>query len=192
MKAREKRERVLVGLYSASKASSFDRFLTLESIASDNAIPLDRGEARLIARDLEGRGFLIGLTITNGGAHARISTSGIEEAEDLIDLHPEYAAQNAGADYVPTSSISFDDDKNLETLAGLVRGSNSGTDTERTAALAEIAVFEASILQPVIATDLIDRFVNWVLKWITDKFTDAAIATVATAIIVKLAPFLAT
>ena len=196
MKTREKKDRLLVALHLETIRSGFGREFAPAEVADSANIPRQPGELRTWIDSLEGNGFLKVSRYLGGGAdggmHAEITASGNEAAEDLLEEHPEYGTNSGQRQYIPTASILLEEGENLGSLAELVRGSNSGTDTERTAALAEIAIFEASLQQPVVATDLIDRFVNWVLKWITAKFTDAAIATVVGAIIVKLAPFLAT
>jgi hypothetical protein len=192
MKTREKRERLLVGLYHQAKKAGFDSYIDANALADQLGLESAAGEIRSWTKELETYRYVAGRYTLAGGVSVRLTARGSEEAEELLEKHPEYSSSDEGIRYVTSSAITFDDSQDLTSLAALVRSSNAGSDFERTEALAEIAVFEAAVQQPVIATDLIDRFVNWVLKWIASKFPDAVIQTVIAAIIVRLVPFLAT
>ncbi len=71
----------------------------------------------------------------------------------------------------------------LETLQNEARGANDVDEEDRLIALSEIAVFEATIVQQRISTDLIQRFVDTVLGWIERTFTAAAVQDVAQRLI---------
>jgi hypothetical protein len=79
----------------------------------------------------------------------------------------------------------------LRELQSQVRTSNDGDPEEREIALSEISAFEATLSQSRVSAELIDRFVNRVLRWIISKFSDALLGAVAGALVVKLIPFLA-
>lgn len=202
MKTKEKRERLLVGIYLSAKADGFDRYLDIREIADALNLERNSGELRLWVKDLDQTGKLeVSYTLgggSDGGMSGMLTSYGLEEAEDLIEANPGYLEPSAldiadlAPSYLSSETIIFDEDDNLTTLSRSVRGSNSASEEDRIVALAEIAAFEAALSQPVIATDIVDRFVTYVLKWITTKFPDEAIKLVIAAIIVKLAPILAT
>lgn len=78
----------------------------------------------------------------------------------------------------------------LGSLKEAVRGSNESSEEDKERALYEIAVFEASIISPVAATDLIQRFVDRVLGWMTTVFTAAVVAEVAERLVKALLPLI--
>ena len=78
----------------------------------------------------------------------------------------------------------------LATLKEAIRGSNETTEEQRELALYEIAVFEAAIVAPRAATDLIQRFVDTVLGWIKRTFTAATVQEVAQRLIQALLKFI--
>jgi predicted DNA repair protein MutK len=51
--------------------------------------------------------------------------------------------------------------------------------------------FEATIAQPRVSAELIDRFVGRILAWIRKTFGEALVGAIAGALVVKLLPFLA-
>jgi len=74
----------------------------------------------------------------------------------------------------------------LEALKEEARGANDVEEEDRLIALSEIAAFEATIVQPRVSTDLIQRFVDAVLTWIQRTFTTAAVQEVAQRLIQAL------
>lgn len=57
-------------------------------------------------------------------------------------------------------------------------------------ALSEIAAFKRTIVQPRVSTELVQRFVDSILNWITTTFSVAAVAEIAQRIIQALLPLL--
>lgn len=78
----------------------------------------------------------------------------------------------------------------LGQLRDIVRGDNEVDEEAREIALSEIAVFEATIMAPRAANDLIDRFVKRVLAWISIAFGGALLAEVAQRLVQALLPLL--
>lgn len=66
------------------------------------------------------------------------------------------------------------------------RAANDVEEEDRLVALSEIASFEATIIQPRVSTDLIQRFIDSVLAWIQRTFSRAAVQEVAQRLIVAL------
>lgn len=71
------------------------------------------------------------------------------------------------------------------------RGANEVEEEHRLIALSEIAAFEATILQPRVASDLIQRFIDTVVGWIKRTFTAATVQEVAQRLIGALLKLLA-
>lgn len=80
----------------------------------------------------------------------------------------------------------------LAELKDAVRGTNDVTEDIRSIGSAEIAAFEATIIQPRVATDLIQRFVDRVVGWLRTMFAGAVVATVAQKLVEALLPLLTT
>mgnify|MGYP003642176359 CR=1 FL=1 len=199
MKAREFRDRLLVALYEAASAQNLSDFLDPHSIAENAGLKRKPGQLRLTLGGLHDNGLIeLDQLLTGGdegGMDVLLTAAGIEEAEELVDTLPPLPIEEAtstSVEYIGTKSVQAVVEDRLGDLAASIRGSNSLEEPDRQIALAEIAVFEASLLQPVIATDLIDRFVNMVLKWIASKFAEGAVSAVIAALILNLAPFLKT
>jgi hypothetical protein len=110
--------------------------------------------------------------------------------EFAVGLHassPSSSAVPASDRYVSIADNQQADLKeSLEALADAVRGSNEATEVEREIAKSEIAAFEATIVQPRVSLELIERFVRTVLKWIVTVFTAAGVQEVAQRLIQAL------
>lgn len=102
--------------------------------------------------------------------------------------------REAGSDEIPASDryVSISDNQraaledDLNALQNEARGANDVDEEDRLIALSEIAAFEATIVQPRVATELIKRFVDMVLAWIQRTFTTAAVQEVAQRLIQAL------
>jgi hypothetical protein len=79
----------------------------------------------------------------------------------------------------------------LTDLREEARGSNEVAEEDREIVLSEIAAFEATIIQPRISTDLIQRFIDMVVDWTKRTFTTAAIQEVVHRLIAALMKLLA-
>ena len=198
MKTREKRDRLLVALHRAARSEGMDRYVSVLPIAESMTIERVPGELRTWVRELESQGALTAsMSIgsgPDGGMSVLLTSRGHEAAEDLLDEHPDYGDGTSveSIAYAASVDVAAALDESLSDLRQIAVGSNSIGDEDRQIALAEIAIFEAALLQPVIATDLVSRFVNIVLKWIGMKFADGATSAVIATIILNLAPFLKT
>lgn len=127
-------------------------------------------------------------------AYAKITWEGIHAAEEILEARPEYASAIPASDRY----VSLNDNQQSEfaqdlvALKEAVRGTNQGADDDdRALALYEIAVFEAVVVAPMAATDLIQRFVESILNWITSKFTGAAVTEIAQRLIQALLKLIA-
>ncbi len=78
----------------------------------------------------------------------------------------------------------------IRSLKQIVLGKNDVADDDREVALAEIAIFEATIVQPRVPTELVQRFVDRVISWLLTLFTGAAVSEVAQNLIQALTPLL--
>lgn len=140
-------------------------------------------------------------------ALAQEAFTGIDEllrlrlAEFRMGLHAAAPLPNlapASNRYVAiTDNQQSDFAVEITALKEAVRGANEiaeedeHQETAKELALYEIAVFEATIIAPRAATDLIQRFVDTILSWITSRFTGAAIAEIAQRLIQALLKLLA-
>lgn len=189
MKASEFRCRLLMGLYKKANRNGLGKLYDLESLAAEAGLTWSPGQLRLAAEALHDEGLIKAGFLVGGSdkATVMIQHAGLEEAEDLL------GEQDAFND-VPASDryVSFDDNQkasfehDLATLKEEIRGSNEPSEEERLIALSEIAAFEATIIQPRVSTDLIQRFVDKVLKWVVVVFLGALIAEVAQRIVEAL------
>jgi hypothetical protein len=165
-----------------------------EALRDDEVLGLNEGQLRIILRRLltesciESDGTVLREEDRLKIPH-RLTWKGIQEAEQVDQ--PREASIPASDRYV-----SISDNQQAEFAAELgnlrdaVRGSNGASEEERERALYEIAVFETSIVAPLAATDLIQRFVDHVMKWITVAFTGALVAEVAQRLVRALLPLL--
>ncbi|WP_156396108.1 MULTISPECIES: hypothetical protein [unclassified Caulobacter] len=200
MKTSEFRERLLVALFLAARDTDLGAYYSPSKVADDVGLERRPGQLRLVVRDLDERGYVKPSYTMGGGDEGgldlRLTNVGVEEAEELLELHPDYASrprQAPGADRY----ISFSDNVRIglsvdaSLLGSAVRGCNSVSDEDREIALSEIAIFESTIIQNRVPEIIIDRFVNKILGWIRDKFGEALVGAIAGAIITKLLPILA-
>ena len=129
----------------------------------------------------------------------RLAQEGFDGVDELVRLRlsefrtglhgasPLPASVPAANRYVPIThnqQIEVADD--LTVLKEAIRGSNEADEEEREIARYEIAIFEATLVQPRAATDLIQRFVDMLLGWIRRTFTAAAVQEVAQRLIQAL------
>lgn len=126
-------------------------------------------------------------------AHVHEGVEFIEGAINQINRR-QLRDANAGEKEVPASNryVSIADNQRteltneLEALRDEARGSNDVEEEDRLIALSEIAAFEATIAQPRVSTDLIQRFVDAVLAWIQRSFTTATVQELAQRLIQAL------
>ena len=95
MKSREFRERLLVALVSHARATDAGGFLDPPTIADRAGLERNQGQLRIVVDDLDARG-LANVSHTmgggdEGGLHLRLTNAAFEEAEALLEEHPEYA-----------------------------------------------------------------------------------------------------
>lgn len=200
MKTSEFRERLLVALFVAARDNSLGAYYSPRQVADEAGLDRLPGQLRLVVRDLDERGYVKPTYELGGGDESgldlRLTSAGIEEAEELLEAHPDYAAPPRtapGADrYVSFSDnvrTELTGDASLLRLA--IKGCNSVDEEDLQIALSEIAIFESTITQRQVPTALIERFTNYVIKWILKTFGEALVGAIASAIIIKLLPFLA-
>jgi len=100
---------------------------------------------------------------------------------------------------VPASDryVTFLDNQRSEVAVELaefaehVRSVNDASEIDRQIALSEIAAFEATIGQPRVSVELIERFTRRIIAWIVKTFGEALLAATAAALITKLLPLVA-
>ncbi|MES3026850.1 MAG: hypothetical protein V4820_03215 [Pseudomonadota bacterium] len=199
MKSREFRDRLLVALVQTARANNLGSFLDPAEIADAFRLPRQTGQLRLVVNDLDAHG-LVRPSYTlgggeDGGLDLRLTSVAIEEAEDLLEEHPEYRLPY-DAQPVPAADryVSLSDNlrsevrEHLQDARSAIRATNDAEDEEREIALSEIAAFEATVTQPRVSTELIERFVSRVLAWLVKAFGEAMVGVVASALIAKLMP----
>ena len=203
MRTSDLKEALLVAIFREASKSDLGGFIDPKKVADAAGLPRAVGQLRLALKSMESLG-LIKLTesIASGdedGMRVRLAPHGLEEAEamddEFDDFEPSSAAIAESQDsvaqvYVSAAPIREAAVADIGKLAQSIAGSNSADPEDRQIALAELAVMEAALAQPVIATSLIERFVKGIMKWIAAKFADGAIQAVVAAIILHLAPFL--
>jgi hypothetical protein len=74
----------------------------------------------------------------------------------------------------------------LTELARRISADNEAPIDTREIALSEISAFEATILQPRVSAELIDRFVRRVITWIVRAFSAALVSDIAEKLITEL------
>jgi DNA-binding transcriptional ArsR family regulator len=165
----EAKQRLLVAFLAHSQVHGFvDHHLS--DVAKLARIEPPAGYADLVVDLLAEENFLKiekVVRLWEGGSpprRARLTSAGLIEAERLANIFPEFNSPIPASDRY----VSLDDNQRLELreavadLYSAVEKSNEG-DEERENALAEIAVFEATIIQPRISTELVERFVSYAL-----------------------------
>lgn len=208
MNSREFRERVLISLYRRAVKEGVQEFYDPEEVCREAGLRWRSGQLRIVVVTLEQRG-LVSLSQTSdggddGGMDIRLTQSGLEEAEDLIEQNVEYeededetysaatvarrTAWVPGSDrYVP---ISDNQREVLRTevvcLKELVRGDNSIEATDRDIVLYEIAIFEAAIAPPFVSAELVKRFADGALAWIAKTIANVAASEVVKRILLAL------
>ena len=200
MKLREKRERLLVGLYYAAQARGVHAYYDLKEVADGIDLPRRPGELRAIANELRDTGDVRASFTLGGGDEGGMSVmptaAGIEEAEELLDEHPDYGEASGDETGIPAADryVQITDNQrarvvsHLEDLRTNIDASNEAAEEDKLIALSEIAAFEATFTQPRVSTDLVERFAKKVLTWILKVFGEALAATAAAAIIAELLP----
>ena len=172
-------------------ASTFDTeyFEIVESRFADTRYIFDTRRIRVIARnnfeaedvyqqyDTAGYSWLRECVTNILGAHGL----GTVANEDAIPAADRYVTKD-------DNQASFSEiSANLDTAAEELRGSNEITEEDRFIALSEIAIFEATIAQPRVAVDLIERF----LAFCQTKLMKLVSAAMAALLIDKLKGLLA-
>lgn len=117
----------------------------------------------------------------------------------MQDLALEIAPAIADVTKIPAANryVQATDNQRTEALAALkklesaINGSNDSSDEDRVIALSEIAAFEATIVQPRISSELIDRFINSVIAWMQRVFSKALIEAAAQKLLEALLKILA-
>jgi hypothetical protein len=200
LKTREFKERLLVALLLEARKGQLSSFLDAHVVADAYNLQRLPGQLRAVVHSLHDTGLVDAYFTMGGGDEGGLNLSlksdGMEAAEDLLEKQPEYERPFSNTEipaadrYVTRADNAsiVDAAKDLEVLREAVRATNDVSDDDRDIALSEIAIFEETLAQPRIPTELIERFANYVLKWITSRFANAAVEVVAAALILKLLP----
>jgi hypothetical protein len=201
VRSREFRERLLVAIYQSASQGNLGRYLAPREIADQFGLERRPGQLRLTVDELDSQGYVQASKTLGGGdeggLNLRLTNSGVEAAEDLLDEHPEYGAPAKGDVPAADRYVQLNDNQrgnvesDLDALRLAVHSSNETEEEDRQIALSEIAVFETALIQPRLSTELIERFVNRIIKWMVSKFGEAIVGAIAGALIAKLLPFLA-
>lgn len=203
MNSRELRERVLIALYRWAMREGLQGYYDPKEVAEEAGLKWRAGQLRAIMVNLSEHG-LVRLSQTlgggdDGGMDFVLTQSGLEEAEDLIERNIEYQEDEEKTDLVaeivPASNryVTLSDNQKatvgsqLADLKEGVRGDNGIDQENRQIVLSEIAIFEASIAAPRVATDLIERFIKIVLKGAVVAMATAAVGVLAERLIETLA-----
>jgi len=177
MSSREFRERVIVALYRRAMRDGVQQYSDPKEVCDTAGLKWRAGHLRTVMVDLEQSG-LVRLSQTlgggdDGGMDFRVTQAGIEEAEELIEHNVAYEEQtdvSRASGQVPASDryVEISDNQRahlkleITAFAEALRGSNEIDDEARKIAISEVAVFEASIAAPRVATQLVERFVCYV------------------------------
>lgn len=199
MKSREFRERLLIALVEKAKATSRGGFLDPAEVADEARLERQPGQLRVVIDDLDRRGLAdVSRTMgggDEGGLDLRLTNAAFEEAEELLEDHPEYG-EPVPTPIAPASDryVTVSDNAKAEIAADLaelrraVTSTNDVDTDDREVALSEIAAFEGTIIQSRVAVELIDRFVNRILAWLRTKFPEAVLGGIVGLLIERLLP----
>ena len=200
MRSREFRERLLVAIYQTAARGNLGSYLSPQEIADQFSLDRRPGQLRLTVNELENYGYVRASKTLGGGDEGgldlQLTSSGVEAAEELLDEHPDYGAPVGKSFPAADRYVQLNDNQrnpvetDLGELRSAVHSSNEADEESRQIALSEIAIFEAALIQPRLSTDLIERFVNRIIKWMISKFGEAVVGVIAGALIAKLLPFL--
>lgn len=197
MKSREYRERLLVALVQTAQVDGLGAFLDPAKVSDAYGLPRQAGQLRLVVNELESQGFVRpSYTLgggEDGGLDLRITNAAIEETEDLIEENPGYVLPYA-REITPASDryVTLHDNQRAEirdllgTFKSHINSSNEAGKEEREIALSEIAAFEATVIQPRVSAELIERFVSKTVRWIIGVFGAAIVGSVADDLVDKL------
>jgi DNA-binding MarR family transcriptional regulator len=201
VRSREFREHLLVAIYQSASKGNLANYLSPREIADQFSLERRPGQLRLAVDDLDGRGYVEASKSLGGGdeggLHLRLTNSGVEAAEELLDENPDYGFP--AKRHLPAADryVALNDNQrgyvqgDLHTLRSAIQSSNEADEEDRQIALSEIAVFEAALIQPRLSTELIERFTKRIIGWIVSKFGEAIVGAVAESLVAKLLPFLA-
>lgn len=198
MGAREFKERLLIELSRAANRLGPNRYLDPEKVAKIAGLTWEPGHLRRAVNGLRDSGLITASATIgagpDGGMSVQVLQYGVEEAEDLVEKNFEYEEFRDADTAIPASNryVTLDDNQRLAAndqllaLRKAVTGDNEGSEEDRIIALSEIAAFESTVTQPRVSHDLIRRFVDAVLSWMTKAFTAAAVAEAAHILIEAL------
>lgn len=185
----EKKQQLLVYLVRQLNEDGDESFFP-EALRDDRVLGLNEGQIRVILRRMLNEAAVetdepVWREEDRITTPHRLTWKGIQEGEALARTF---------SSRIPASDryVSVTDNQRGEISADLlllkdaVRGSNESEEEDRERALYEIAVFEAVVVAPRAAADLIQRFVDRVLKWLTVAFSAAAVAEVVQRLVTAL------
>lgn len=200
LKIREYRGRLLAALLIESRTIGLNNFINVQDLAERFGLaePID-GQLRVVMQELDARQFVNSSQEIGGRVSCILKSGGIEEAEDLLEAHPDYASPLSASDSIKIGIVPAADryvalnhnqtsllQIELSQLQDAVLSDNEVADEDRLIAKSEIAIFEASIISPRVPLDIIERFVSIILTWIRKKFSEALVGTVISRIIEQL------
>ena len=193
MKAKEFRERLLAEMYIVARnGNGFSVPVDPRPVADQLGFDRPNGLLRSSIDELERAGF-VSLTREyglgdDGGLSSFITARGIDAAEELLESKPQLEGVAPASDrYVSIADNYVGETKeHIAALRTAVEQANDVDPEARLIAMSEIAVFEATIVQPRVAVDLIERFVNAVVAWLLKTFTAVAVTKAAEALILLL------
>ncbi len=113
------------------------------------------------------------------------STLALANNEDDSSISVEIPASDRYVSTIDNSAkepISAD----LRELADAIRGDNESDEETKQIYLSEIAAFESTLIQPRVPIDLIERFVNKVLKYVLILFSGEILHEVAKRLVEEL------
>ncbi|MDZ4690731.1 hypothetical protein [Terricaulis sp.] len=198
MNSREFRERVLIALYRRAMRDGVQNSYDPKDVCERAGLTWKVGQLRAVMVRLEQSGLVELsqlLSDDDNGMDAQLTQNGIEEAENLIEQNIEYEEDEgetyADASLVPASNryVEISDNQRkqigieLGELKEALRGDNEVDDEDRQIFLSEIAVFEATIGAPRVSTELVNRFVQEVLRKIVSLLPAAIFGALTERII---------
>lgn len=189
MKAAELRTRFLAALYFKTRQDGA-KYWAASSVAAQFGLHLPAGMDRMIVQRLVQNGWArladpdpLG-SDDDEPAYVMMTWDGIEAAEQMLDDNPQFGVplnQEAVPSWAPAADryVSITDNQrrqiqdDLVDLREIVRGANNVDEIEREIVLHEIALFEAAVVAPRVASELVERFVNGVLAWVSKTIANA-------------------
>jgi len=189
MSFEQMKEHLLAALLRNLNENGEDVF-EARAVSNRYKLAFNRGQMRMLVRKLETESYIKSIKeydpydsdySEEEDREYQITWLGIQAAEGLGDQQNTIPASNRYVQITDNQRSELEHDAGE--LREQVRASNEASEDDRQIALYEIAVFEASIAASCVATELVERFVSRVLKWLLSVFSGSAVKLAAEKLI---------